>query len=188
MANLGDTIDYFTGVFVMTCDITEKMTESEKGILNKYKHSMPFKVVEFSRELGVPVLLDKDMEDHKSGFIILDDNKYYIVINKNQHELRNRFTIAHELGHYFYDKEYLKKYDKIENKILFDKEKNPEMYEMDRRANQFATELLVPEYILKEKYNIKKHSDEEIKKIAKYFNVSSQVIAIRVQECFGVCS
>ena len=187
MANLGDTIDYFTEVFVMTCDITEKMTESEKGILNKYKHSMPFKVVEFSRELGVPVLLDKDMEDHKSGFIIFDDNKYYIVINKNQHELRNRFTIAHELGHYFYDKEYLKKYNKIENNILFDKEgdKNPEM---DRRANQFAIELLVPEYFFKEKYNIKKHSDEEIKKIAKYFNVSSQVIAIRVKECFGVCS
>lgn len=91
----------------MTFKITEKMTEEEIGIFNKYKDQFPFDVVVFANDLGLELFLDDELEDTISGFITYEKDKYSIVINDNFSEVRNRFTIAHGLGHYFYDKEYL---------------------------------------------------------------------------------
>jgi Zn-dependent peptidase ImmA (M78 family) len=169
------------------------MTEEEKLIYNKYKKSMPFKVVEFSNEIGVPILLDKEMDIDETGFIEFDDNRYYIVINKKESEERNRFIIAHKLGYYFYNKEYLKEHGTIKDSYpvtIYD----PIVCKMCGNAFNFAAGLLVPEYIFKKKYSDKeidldlyncnksllvqlmRHRTEKIKKLAKYFNVPTSII------------
>jgi len=42
-----------------------------------------------------------------SGLILFSDGKYKIYINSQCGENRKRFTLAHELGHYFLHREYL---------------------------------------------------------------------------------
>ena len=47
-------------------------------------------------------LISESMSDNMSGKINYDfnKNKYIISVNKDHHPNRQRFTVAHELGHY----------------------------------------------------------------------------------------
>lgn len=175
-----------------------KMTEEERLIYNKYKKSMPFKVVEFSNEIGVTLLLDKDMDIDETGFIEFDDNKYYIIINKKESEERNRFIIALRLGYYFYNKEYLKEYGTIKDfypVTIYD----PIINKMYRNAFNFAAELLVPKYILKKKYSDKeinldfnksllvqliRNRTKKIERLARYFNVPTSIIEYVINQLY----
>lgn len=88
---------------------TDKMTAEQQQIYNRYKDNFPFQIVEFITELGIDIFTSAGMSKEISGAICKEDEKYVIYINESHSVTRNRFTLAHELGHYFYDKEYLNK-------------------------------------------------------------------------------
>lgn len=105
-----------------------------------------------------------------AGF--MDFKRHRIVVNKDDHPNRQRFTIAHELGHYLLHKEYIKdesKYKVLLRQPLRDKNYPPE----ESEANCFAANLLVPKILLK-KY---KKYPNTIK--ASLFAVSEDVIKYR---------
>lgn len=84
-----------------------------------------------------------------AGFI--DFKKKRIIVNKDDSPNRQRFTIAHELGHYILHQDYVKdakKYKVLLRRPLKDANYTPE----ERAANCFAAYLLVPSNLLK-KYN-----------------------------------
>lgn len=80
----------------------------------------------------------EDMEDNISGKMNydFDVNKYVITINRNHHENRQRFTMAHELGHYALN--HGTKTDTLYRNTSLDNE--PDEVE----ANAFAAEILMP--------------------------------------------
>lgn len=80
-----------------------------------------------------------------AGFIDLERNK--IVVNADDPPTRQRFTIAHELGHYILHKKFVenkKKYTVLLRKPLKDLDYSPE----EKEANCFAATLLVPKKLL----------------------------------------
>ncbi len=163
-------------------DILEKMTESQKNIYNKYKDNFPFPIVEFINELKINIFTS-DMSDNISGSICKEDKEYVIYINPSHPSTRLKFTLAHELGHFFYDKEYLDN-----NKQIIDYFKQSsnshidiEMRLKDIKANQFAAELLMPENIFIKKW-IEKATPE---KVAKFFGVSLEATKIRASSVLG---
>jgi Zn-dependent peptidase ImmA (M78 family) len=85
---------------------------------------------------------ETDLGRSASGFLERIGNKWCIYINKYDSEVRKRFTIAHELGHFVYHRsEYVSSGTSIPDQIFFrDDRTNP----IEREANEFAANLLMP--------------------------------------------
>ena len=111
------------------------------------------------------------------GKITYDTDCGIIKINSSIKDTgQKRFTLAHELGHYFNEKDTRTNplYRHIDNYLSFNTGKKYE-----DNANLFAAELLMPrpwfnDFIQKRCINF-----ELIKEIAKYFNVSLSAAAFR---------
>lgn len=100
---------------------------------------------------------------------------YRITLSKSTSQIRDRFTVAHEIGHLFLHMGYLVDDEKWNKTPLYQDSAyyrfghNEEEYE----ANEFAAALLMPKG---EFFKIaKKHLKDgvyDVEKIAKYFEVS----------------
>lgn len=104
---------------------------------NKTLRLRPFDVVGLATSIGLTVEI-LPLANDISGYLKRDGNGWKIGVNSLHHPNRRRFTIAHELGHYF-----LHRSDgDFEDTILFRRE-----YQVNRRereANEFASKLLMP--------------------------------------------
>ena len=104
-------------------------------LMRKYDTNNPFKLAD---ELGIIVKYD-DL-GNTWGYFITYKRIKIIHINKNIEEWLQRYTCAHELGHSILHKgvptPFLKKH------TLFSIEK------IERQANTFAVELLMPDTII----------------------------------------
>jgi len=85
--------------------------------------------------------------DYFLGELVHCSNRFYIHLNldrlNDKDSARTRFTIAHELGHYFIDKHRIK----LSNGISLSfggKFLTPEEKQIEKQANHFASHLLMP--------------------------------------------
>jgi Zn-dependent peptidase ImmA (M78 family) len=132
----------------------------------------PVPVGKICSSLGIEAL-HYPMNDDESGKIFLKNNKYFIRVNASHLPARRRFTVAHELGHYYHHKDFLDQESQILERnnysgLGFD--------EKEIEANQFAAELLMPRVHFIQKYS-------ELKKLhllAEYFFVSELAIKVRL--------
>ena len=160
-----------------------------KRLFQKYKNKIPFKIVEFAKELGINVYLDDEMPDNVSGRIEKDNNGIFSCVLNNKHSVaRHIFTIAHELGHYFRHQKYFETHNSLEEPLYnqFSKDRaiqNNEQKQMEQEANEFAAELLMPEITVKEKWY---KFEGSVSKMARYFNVSELAMAFRIKNTIGV--
>lgn len=116
-------------------------------------------------------IFDQDM----SGLFLKDDGKYIIAVNADHSTVRQRFTIAHELGHYVLHKEESLHYDPIEaEKIFFRAEGVISSHETE--ANHFAAELLMPEALVLGDFK----STPNISTLAEQYGVSEQAMMYRL--------
>jgi Zn-dependent peptidase ImmA (M78 family) len=118
-------------------------------------------------------------EDVADGYIAYEDNEFKIYINKtNIATARQRFTVAHELGHFFLHRDAIKQYKSLDRGDLCDVENKQERsakVQMEREANNFAAALLMPSKQFYELYRQTKN----INIVAKYFWVSESAAKIR---------
>lgn len=131
-------------------------------------------------------LVKHQLSDDVSGFIIAKDDKTQIGYNANHSEKRNRFTIAHEIGHYILHKEVSKFFiDNFNTPLFRDNSSSSGEIAREKQANAFAAALLMPaELIEKEITNY--YSKQVTKKIelvdalATHFNVSKNAMMFRL--------
>ncbi|WP_100657752.1 ImmA/IrrE family metallo-endopeptidase [Alteromonas flava] len=141
----------------------------EKGICTS-----PLNIAALVAELGIAVRYEPMPEDD-SGSLMLDKatGKWVMTINSLHHPHRQRFTMAHELGHHA---RHAPLSDEFRDKNFF---RNAESNAMEREANAFAAELLMP----KDKFeNFIANTSDEIEQIAKHFQVSSLAVRVRAKE------
>lgn len=132
----------------------------------------PFDLDDFINKIGIE-LRRVVMADDISGQLQKNGNgKWVISVNSLHHQKRQRFTLAHELGHYF-----LHRNRAIEfiDKALY---RSSQMDSMEYEANNFAGALLMPKKILIEFIKMK-GANAEI--ISDYFDVSVLAAKIRVE-------
>lgn len=118
-------------------------------------------------------------DDFEGGSIIVDENvKFSILISPFTSIERDRFTIAHELGHLFLH------YPQVRSNLTNGKKfratryidnTNKEQQIAEREANWFAAAFLMPEQAFKESYNI------SAKQAELDFKLSSSAIRIRAK-------
>lgn len=125
----------------------------------------------------------------KSSWVIFyskDAGKYVIFIEKTDISTRKRFTFAHELWHFFLHKDYIEWWntsfiDTDYTLALFRSENYEEMSHdekiREREANIFASELLMPEELVKKAYFELWYN---IKALSEMFFVSWQAITRRL--------
>lgn len=170
--------------------IEEKMTDKEKVIYSKYQDSFPLRIVEFINDLGIEVIAS-EMKNDISGVICKENDKFYILINDLHPLTRIRFTLAHELGHYFNDRDYLDSNKEIVDPIKQNSQtllyrtnipnNDYNMRRMDIAANQFAANILMPELKFLEIWRENYHPEN----VAKFFGVSIEAVKIRAATLLG---
>lgn len=124
------------------------------------------------------------IEDDVSGMIVMGkDSSAAIIINGNHHPNRQRFTGAHELGHYYlHYKSGLEFIDHVRYRRSLDEPSTkPDQAEIE--ANYFAAELLMPRFEVERAISrmlINVFDDGEVADLARYFGVSMQAMAVRL--------
>jgi Zn-dependent peptidase ImmA (M78 family) len=145
-----------------------------------YCRDMARKILRESQSLRVPVPIDNIAKHYGFKVVPLDQpaeqfsgilhkGKRAIGINKSHHPVRQRFSLAHELGHFFLDHPTV-------DEILPDDLEMIERKTYEAEADEFAGELLVPRELLKEL--LKQNQDIEF--LREQFNVSRHVIVIQL--------
>lgn len=152
---------------------------NKAGVMN-----LPIDVVKMAKSFNLEVKIKSyEGNDELSGVLIRDEKQAVIGVNANHSETRQRFTIAHELGHYFmHEGEQLiidKSYSvNFRHSTSIDGSNIKEI-----EANTFAGLLLIPTKFLLEDLKEKPIDfldQEAIKKLALKYNVSEQAMSIRL--------
>lgn len=157
---------------------------SEKDIFSRIREHMksaPVDVEAVAKSLGIEVdyaFLDADI----SGQIERGpDGRYRIAVNAADSPSRQRFTIAHELGHYLYHRSLIE--DGVDDDRAY-RSTSAGMYHntkigphQETEANRFAANLLMPTHLIK---SLKARGVVTTEALAKALGVS--VAAMRVRQ------
>jgi Zn-dependent peptidase ImmA (M78 family) len=117
-------------------------------IAKRYWREVPVKVFDLATELGLGPIRDSNLEGSISGLIRRrSDGEFEIVVNAGHHPNRQRFTVAHEIGHFIFHRDRLRSgtSDTLAYRIDGQIYPNPQIGpEQERQANNFAANLLIP--------------------------------------------
>jgi len=110
------------------------------------------------------------------GFAIVDDLAPLIFINGADTKAAQMFTLAHELAHIWLGKTALS-----DSSIAHVPE-----HSVERWCNQVAAEILVPLAVFTEEYEENAGLEDEVKRLARCFKVSTLVILRRIHDAGGL--
>jgi len=137
-------------------------------------------------------IIYQDFDDNASGLLLIKDGKAVIAVNADNPPNRQRFTIAHELGHYFLHAEKNTDDLFIDQSLYHrnaESSKGTNNIEID--ANKFAASLLMPESMIKEAIannELDLSDDYDLSLLAQKFQVSDKAMSYRLGNldlCFG---
>ncbi|KKR21568.1 MAG: hypothetical protein UT48_C0006G0020 [Parcubacteria group bacterium GW2011_GWE2_39_37] len=172
--------------------INEKVklaVESAEKILSKHKITKaPVNIEKIAESMGIDVAKIKFSTDEISGAIKMrgKEGRPVIAVNQDHCAERQRFTIAHEIGHFV-----LHSIDNlhVDSNSVYFRDSNAlhtTTNVKEVQANQFAAELLMPRDMviadLRGKFKLI-NKDEDVKTVAglaKKYNVSQQAMMIRI--------
>ncbi|KAA9331156.1 ImmA/IrrE family metallo-endopeptidase [Adhaeribacter soli] len=158
----------------------ENLTTSILKDLNVTK--APIDIVNIAIKKGVTIK-PYDLGDGVSGVLVVDKDKSVIGYNPSEHVVRQRFTIAHELGHFIMHRSQAELFVDKEKVLFRNHASSTGEIKREREANNFAASILMPEYLIYKEINdrhIDSIDETAIKELAKVFNVSQQAMTIRL--------
>lgn len=162
-----------------------------KEILNKIKEyinnePLPIKMIPLANKIGLSVKLEH-LPEEVSGYLIKEnDGKFCITINSQHHQNRQRFTAAHEIGHYILHNHLIG--NGIEDNKVFRAHSgqilNPSITQKhETEANRFAASILMPRDRLITTYKkLGEHpSEDKLTQLSRQWGVSLEALKIRLK-------
>ncbi len=169
----------------MTNKTSAQIEAEAKAILDRtHSFKAPVPVETVARRLGLK-LESAVLGDDVSGVLVIADGQGFIGYNADQSPVRQRFTIAHECGHFmlhsatselFIDKRYMALFRRDRTSSTGDN--NQEV-----QANRFAAALLMPAELIKREVastDFDLGDEEAITELAEKFQVSKQAMSLRL--------
>ncbi len=161
----------------------DHIPEIAKKIIDDLKtKEFPIPIIKIMKELDF-LVGQQELKDELSGYIVISDEvikkfgkRKMICVNSKDSLGHQRFTIAHELGHYLFD--YPNQMSEFYNTYKTDDADS----EKEKRANRFAAELLMPKEEFLKQYNKFAESTQIILNLADYFQVSTRAVDRRFIE------
>lgn len=162
--------------------INERLEELTSEILLKNDmYKIPVDVIKIANENDIKVY-EGDLNKKISGAIRYkkEENEFEILVNKNDIKTRQRFTIAHELGHYFLHQDFLKNeeihIDTMYRAVGRNGLEIEEAREREKEVDYFAGALLINKTLLEKMHK----ENNTIKELAEIFNVSISAMTVRL--------
>lgn len=157
--------------------------QAEKLLAQNEIRRAPIPVENIARAIGLDVRY-APTTDEVSGALIRDGKSAIIAVNSAQHENRQRFTIAHEIGHFILHKRALRHFDE-DFRIDFRNSVSSEATQRDEIvANRFAAALLMPESFLRRdllRMGVdQRNVDDAIQALAVRYKVSRRAMELRL--------
>jgi Zn-dependent peptidase ImmA (M78 family) len=157
----------------------KEMDEIASGNLKRLDlYAVPVNPATVAAKEGIGVFGTTFADPLVSGVIRKEtDGKYQIYVNVTHSPLRARYTIAHELGHYFLHKDFREFVDPELNLYrcqIGEQESNERAMEI--QANMFAASLLMPVELLSTRFA----SVRDVGQLAREFRVSRSAMGIRI--------
>lgn len=154
----------------------------------------PIDIIELCKGLDIRLYF-KDLGQDVSGLLEVTDEPPKMIINIRHGKNRQRFSIGHELGHFFLhqnrqplfiDSDFSNGiYDEKRRTKTFHRngksQSGSDKYEIE--ANRFSASILMPEkLILKSIQDLKIDisNEQHITRISRYFKVSEQAMSFRI--------
>lgn len=137
--------------------------------------SVPVPIEEVARRENI--LLKRTGSNDFSGVLLRKSGVSFIALNSKESSVRQRFTLAHELGHYFL---HPSKNTFIEFR---DNKKNIVRGAKEVEANKFAAALLMPRKLIQQdiaSFAATEISSEHITFLAKRYQVSEEAMTYRL--------
>lgn len=154
-------------------EIQEKANAAQKGYENI--EATNERILKIAEANGIEIL-EADLYDI-SGALRNENGTWKIYVNRQDSPQRKRFTIAHELGHYFLHadegKEFVDGY-------VFTRSNADRYGERELEANEFAGNLVMPEAKVREMAS-GEITREIISSLAKTFEVSPFAMETRLK-------
>jgi Zn-dependent peptidase ImmA (M78 family) len=162
-----------------------KVKQAARKILGRYGYSVPIDIEAIVKAEGI-LLQKENLEAEVSGMLVIKEKQTVIAINEKHALTRQRFTIAHEFGHYVLHKNLSNVF--FDESLVFfrDQESANGTKYQEIEANNFAAELLMPEALLKKHLALKpldafdEADNSGICQLAQEFGVSTQALTIRL--------
>lgn len=147
----------------------------------------PVEVEEIAKHLGATVQLEPGGPD-LSGFLLRDEEYGTIIgVNDSHHENRQRFTIAHEIGHLLLhagERLHVDRAQRGYQVMRRDEVSSQGTDESEIEANVFAAELLMPKAFLEADIEAADDLDllgeDDLADMAKRYRVSTQALTFRL--------
>jgi len=156
-----------------------------QGLINRYGYTLetlPVDVARIIKDHQITLSVTP-LPDDISG--VLDTRGKAIMLINSQHgEKRQRFSMAHELGHYLLQSGFSGV--RMEKQAYFRSNLSAQGTDEDeKQANRFAAELLIPTSLLREKLDqypdlIDDENDNLINQLADEFKVSTAALTIKL--------
>ncbi len=146
--------------------------------------SLPIDVLQIAQALDISIS-KQDMEDSVSGILLIEGDHAVVGVNKDHHPNRQRFTIAHELGHYLLHRTSTSVFIDGSSVFFRDGTSSEGTRLQEIEANAFAAELLMPEALLREHIGeqpLDVFDDTALWRLADLFGVSVQALSIRLSK------
>lgn len=168
--------------------------EANRIIVEMGINSPPVMIEDIARRHGAKIHYEPfEGDDDISGVLYNDEKNCIIGINSSHSRTRQRFTIAHELGHLLlHNKKFF--VDKAVKVSFRDKRSSMAIDNNEIEANQFAAEILMPRAMIEKeisklisKKNIVRNKDLLIGQLADKFDVSTQSMEFRLNN-LGILS
>lgn len=160
--------------------INKELEELATQILldNDMLYKTPVGIIQIAKNYGINVY-EGELNNEVSGAIRYNEKnkKFEILANKNNIWTRKRFTVAHELGHYFLHQDMLKDsdvhIDTLDRATIKVDEKTKEQEkEVDYLAGALLMNRIVLEKLIEDNYTIEE--------LAEIFDVSSSAMTVRL--------
>jgi Zn-dependent peptidase ImmA (M78 family) len=165
--------------------------KSAHALIGKAKiNAAPVPVLALARDVAGVVVRFEPFAGDVSGMFFRSPGETPIIgVNSLESPERQRFTIAHELGHLFLHEDEAVHVDKRFTLAFRDGRAKTAEDVREIEANHFAAELLVPHAFLVRdlrEHRVDIESDDEVAALARKYEVSAQMMTIRLSKVLSL--
>jgi Zn-dependent peptidase ImmA (M78 family) len=146
----------------------------------------PIPVERIVKSRGLSIRKQRNTSSDISGFLFRQEGDVVIGVNASHPWVRQRFTIAHELGHFLL---HSPRFGKIHVDRVFEVKFRDDLSSQgidtdEREANLFAAELLMPQHFIRRDLadvgEMDLVDDDFLNNLARRYGVSTQAMLFRL--------
>jgi Zn-dependent peptidase ImmA (M78 family) len=159
----------------------ERMAEKLLHESNAYRVPVPIDAVVTHLNLRMTSV---GLDDDLSGVLVVDKKQGVIGFNASHPSVRQRFTIAHEVGHYLLHAKDAPSRLFIDRSVFRRSDESAKGNDREEvEANAFAAALLMPEALVRQeidKHRFDLDDEDAVAALARQFNVSPSAMSYRL--------